>query len=65
MNENLLDLSAYRLEKAGNDLESSIILPENGKLAQSANRSYYAIFHAVRALLALDKFDSKKYLETL
>lgn len=61
MNENLRDLSDYRLEKAKNDLESSMILLEKGKFAQSANRSYYAIFHAVRALLALDKFDSKKH----
>lgn len=25
------------------------------------NRAYYAIFHAMRAVLALDGFDSKKY----
>lgn len=31
------------------------------KPAQSVNRSYYAIFHAVRALLAFDKFDSKRH----
>jgi uncharacterized protein (UPF0332 family) len=32
-----------------------------GKFSQSINRSYYAIFHATRALLALNKFDTKKH----
>ncbi len=32
-----------------------------GKLNSSVNRSYYAIFHAVRAVVALDGFDSKKH----
>lgn len=32
-----------------------------GKLNSSVNRSYYAIFHAVRAVLAIDGFDSKKH----
>ena len=27
----------------------------------AANRSYYCIFHAMRAVLALDRFDSKKH----
>ena len=27
----------------------------------AANRSYYCIFHAMRAVLALEKFDSKKH----
>jgi uncharacterized protein (UPF0332 family) len=59
--EQLLSLSAHRLEKAKDDLESSESLFELGKFAQSINRSYYAMFHAVRAILALDKFDSKKH----
>lgn len=61
MNEKLLELSNYRMTKAKDDLEGSSLLFNNGKLAQSANRSYYAMFHATRALLALDKFDSKKH----
>jgi len=31
------------------------------KPVHKPNRSYYAIFHATRALLALDKFDTKKH----
>lgn len=61
MDEKLLELSKYRIEKAESDLESSAIMFQNGKFAQSLNRSYYSIFHATRALLAFDKFDSKKH----
>lgn len=61
MENRLSDLSNYRFEKAKEDLEASELMLKNGKLSQSINRSYYAIFHAVRALLALDKFDSQKH----
>jgi uncharacterized protein (UPF0332 family) len=55
------DLCAYRLEKSGDDLESAESMLKIDKLSQSVNRSYYSMFHAVRALLALDKYDSKKH----
>lgn len=56
-----MELSLYRLHKAKDDLESAKIMLDSKKYSQSLNRSYYAIFHATRALLALDKFDSKKH----
>ena len=61
MENRLLDLSNYRMDKAKEDLEASELMFKNGKFSQSINRSYYAIFHAVRALLALDKFDLQKH----
>lgn len=61
MENRLFDLSKYRMEKAKDDLETSEIMFKNGKYSQSINRSYYAMFHAVRALLALSKFDSQKH----
>lgn len=61
MEKRQLDLSAYRIEKAEDDLETAELTFQNDKFSQSINRSYYAMFHAVRALLALDKFDSKKH----
>ena len=33
----------------------------DSSLKNSVNRSYYCIFHAMRAVLALDKYDSKKH----
>ena len=61
MKEQLLNLSLHRMEKAKDDFDSSESLLKLGKFAQSINRSYYAMFHAVRAVLALDRFDSKKH----
>ncbi|MCD4782871.1 MAG: HEPN domain-containing protein [Candidatus Eremiobacteraeota bacterium] len=61
MDEKLLELSRYRMEKVKDDLESSRLMFNNGKFAQSANRSYYAMFHSTRALLAMNRFDSKKH----
>lgn len=61
MEDKINYLSAYRLEKAKEDLESARLNFQHHKLAQSVNRSYYAIFHAVRALLAFDIFDSKRH----
>jgi uncharacterized protein (UPF0332 family) len=61
MEKRQLDLSRYRMEKAKSDLSISKLNLENKGFAQSINRSYYSMFHAVRALLALEKYDSKKH----
>jgi len=61
MENRILDLSKYRMGKAKDDLETSEIMFNNNKFSQSINRSYYAMFHAVRSLLALSKFDSRKH----
>lgn len=61
MDSRINDLSIYRMEKACEDLDTSEILFSNKKYSQSINRSYYAMFHAVRALLAFDQFDTKKH----
>lgn len=57
----LLDLCRYRLDKAKDDLRVSAENLENRRFSQAINRSYYAMFHAARALLALKKYDSKKH----
>ena len=49
------------MDKAKTDLEGSEIMLQNGMFTQSLNRSYYSMFHCTRALLALDKFDSKRH----
>ncbi len=61
MDDKIKDLSKYRMEKANDELETSKIMLDSKKYSQSINRSYYAIFHAVRSLLALKKFDSSKH----
>ena len=61
MTSNRLSYSKYRLEKAKEDLATAIIDFESGHFSASVNRSYYCIFHSIRAILALDGFDSKKH----
>ena len=57
----LKDLSGYRFEKAQEQIEVARTLLENGSYSVSLNRSYYAIFHAIRAVNALDDFDSSRH----
>ena len=60
-NQEIQDLSKYRLEKSKRDFEASRLLYDNNLFAQSLNRSYYSIFHAVRALLAYESLDFRKH----
>lgn len=60
-NDSMLQLSKYRIERAREDLEASKLLFENNLFSQSLNRSYYAIFHSVRAVFVYEKFDSRKH----
>lgn len=55
------DLSAYRFERAKEDLESAHNTYDSGEFRTANNRAYYAVFHALRAVLALDEYDSKKH----
>ncbi len=55
------DLSKYRFEWCTEELENSKILFEASKYKLSLNRSYYSIFHGIRAVNVLDDFDSTKH----
>lgn len=61
MHNNREELMQYRLDMAKERLESSKLLLDNGRYKDSIGRSYYAIFTAVRALLALDGVDFSKH----
>ena len=52
----IADLVKYRLNKAAEDLTVSGVMLAETHVAISINRSYYAMFHATRALLASDRF---------
>jgi uncharacterized protein (UPF0332 family) len=53
------DLAHYRIDKAKMCLQDAQVPAIS--LENAANRSYYCIFSAMRAVLALDQFDSKKH----
>lgn len=61
MEGSVIDLSKYRFETAEENLEAAMTLLHDRKFKASVNRSYYAIFHALRAVTALDGFDSSKH----
>jgi uncharacterized protein (UPF0332 family) len=54
-------LSEYRIEKAQSELASAQVNLRDERFAQSLSDSYYAIFHSLRAVLALDGKDYKKH----
>ncbi len=56
-----IDLAVYRIGKAKERLVSAEALLEAKSFADSIGRSYYAIFTAARALLALRGLDSKRH----
>ncbi len=51
---NYKDLSGYRMEQAEQCLKSARILYDNEDYKGAANRAYYAIYHAIRSVIALD-----------
>lgn len=57
----LKELAGYRLERAREMLSASESNLEIGQYKTSLNRSYYAIFHAMRSANALKSFDSSKH----
>lgn len=54
-------LSAHRFNRAREELQTAELLLQNANFRSSINRSYYSIFHAIRAVNALDGFDSSKH----
>ena len=54
-------LAKIRLEHSEECLKSAETLLNDSDYKGVANRSYYAIFHALRAVLVFDNFDSKKH----
>ena len=61
MQENNEIIPKLEMEKAGNALDEAKILLGFGKYYGAANRSYYAAFHAMSALLIHDGYAMKKH----
>lgn len=54
-------LSQVRYDYALECLDAAKSLLKNGNYKSAANRSYYAIFHAMRAVLALNEIDMRHH----
>ncbi|MCM1201702.1 MAG: HEPN domain-containing protein [Bacteroides fragilis] len=62
---NKIDLMKYRLETAKSDLKTARMLIEAEEYRASNNRAYYAIFHAISAIHALDGKSYKRHKDTI
>ncbi len=59
------ELVLHRLEQAKEDIIACEML-YNGKLYKAANnRAYYAIFHSIRSVLALEPIDFKRHKDVI
>lgn len=56
-----IDLALYRLERAKEALADAESMFEMGSLRSGNNRAYYAIFYAMRAVIALEGVDYKHH----
>lgn len=54
-------LCRYRIERAEEDLLTAESNHQAGFYKAAINRSYYAIFHSIRAINILDGFDASKH----
>lgn len=61
MESSVVDLSKYRFQRSRENLHDAWLLFDAKSYKSSVNRSYYAIFHCLRAVTALDNFDSSKH----
>ena len=61
MGKSRIELGRYRLFDAREKLRGAEVLLRNSLFKESVARSYYAMFSAVRALLAMEDLDSQKH----
>lgn len=59
------DLCDYRISQAEDSLKAAKISYENGLFKDSINRSYYASFYAIKAVLALEGIDFKRHKDAI
>ena len=55
MEGSIIDLSKYRYSCAKENLEAARVLIQAGQFKSAINRSYYAVFHALRSVTAMGK----------
>lgn len=62
---NEYDLAIYRLERAKTDVKSAKILFDAAEYKGANNRAYYAVYHAITAVHALDRKACKRHKDAL
>ncbi|MDO5555996.1 MAG: HEPN domain-containing protein [Clostridia bacterium] len=59
------ELIMHRIEQSKSDLSDAKFLYNNNSYLSANNRAYYSIFHAIRAVLALEPIDFKRHKDVL
>lgn len=65
MNERQSDLSKYRIQEAKDSLRVAERCLSDGFYKDSINRSYYAAFYCIKAVLALGTVDFKRHKDVM
>ena len=65
MDERQKNLSNYRIAEAEDSLKVAAHCLKEGLYKDSINRSYYAAFYAVKAILALSTVDFKRHKDAV
>lgn len=65
LDERQKDLSCYRINEADDSLKVAKHCLSEGLYKDSINRSYYAAFYAVKAVLALGTVDFKRHKDVM
>ena len=59
--EDWKQVSKVRIERAIEFYDDSVVLYNQGRYRSAASRLYFSVFHAMRAVLALDRIDRKHH----
>lgn len=59
------DLCVYRLNNSIETLETAQLCLDNKRYKDSINRSYYAVFYAVKAVIAMGEIDFKRHKDVV
>lgn len=65
MDNKAIEFSKYRLERAKETLKTAKVIFEIKDYKSANNRTYYAIFYAIRAILALERKDFKRHKDVI
>ena len=65
MDDRKLNLCKYRLVQSAESIRAAEFCFENKLFRDSLNRSYYAVFYAVKAVLALEGVDFKRHKDAI
>ena len=64
-NINNISLAMHRLSRAKQDVSDAELCYQNNRYLVANNRAYYAIFHAIRAVFALERVDFKRHKDVI